>query len=130
MVTDPIGDMLAQIKNASLARKAEIVLPFSSMKFSVASILSKEGYVGRVEKFGTDPKAQLRIALRYDEEEPVVTDLKRKSKPGMRVYIGKTAIPSVVGGMGISILSTPLGVMTGREAKKQGVGGELLCEVW
>lgn len=130
MVNDPIGDMLAQIKNASLARKGEILLPFSAMKMSVASILEKEGYVGRIEKFGTDPKAGLRITLRYDDGAPVVTDLKRKSKPGMRVYIGKTAIPAVLGGMGISILSTPLGVMTGSEARKRGVGGELLCEVW
>lgn len=130
MVNDPIGDMLAQIKNASMARRGEVVLPFSAMKMAVASILKSEGYVAMVEKIGEEPKARLRIVLRYDNDAPVVTDLKRKSKPGMRVYIGKTAIPAVLGGMGISILSTPLGVMTGDEAKKQGVGGELLCEVW
>lgn len=130
MVNDPIGDMLAQIKNASLARKGEILLPFSTMKLSVASILEKEGYLKRVEKIGADPKAQLRITLRYEGSAPVLTGLKRKSKPGMRIYIGKTAIPSVLGGMGISVLSTPLGVMTGSEARKRGVGGELLCEVW
>ena len=100
------------------------------MKLAVASILAGEGYVAQVEKSGTDPKAMLHIGLRYENGKSVVTDLKRKSKPGMRVYIGKDKIPTVLGGMGISILSTPQGVMTGKDAKKRGVGGELLCEVW
>lgn len=130
MVNDPIGDLLAQIKNASLAKKGEILLPFSRMKMEVAEILKSEGYVAAVEKTGQDPKSKLRIVLRFDEGQSVVTDLKRKSKPGMRVYIGKDAIPTVLGGMGIAILSTPMGIMTGKEAKKKGVGGEFLCEVW
>lgn len=130
MVTDPIGDMLAQIKNASLAKKVQVSLPFSKMKMAVAQILESQGYIGEAQKIGHDPKSQLRINLRYDNGQPVITNLKRKSKPGMRVYIGKDNIPTVLGGMGISILSTPAGVMTGKDAKKKGVGGELLCVVW
>jgi len=130
MVSDPIGDMLAQIKNGSLAGKGEIVLPYSRLKMEVAEILKSEGYVSGVQKLGSEPKCTLKIALRYENGSSVIGDVKRKSKPGMRVYIGKDKIPTVLGGMGISILSTPQGVMTGKDAKKQGVGGELLCEVW
>lgn len=130
MVSDPIGDMLAQIKNAALARKAEIMLPYSRMKKDVATILMTAGYVARVEKIGEEPKSQLRIVLSYDNGAPVLTGVSRKSKPGMRVYVGKDKIPTVLGGMGIAILSTPQGVITGKEAKKRGLGGELLCEVW
>ena len=130
MVNDPIGDMLAQIKNGTLAGKSKIELPFSQMKLAVASILATEGYVASVSKKGDEPKAKLAIELFYENGASRVTGIKRKSKPGMRVYIGRENIPIVLGGMGISILSTPQGVMTGREAKKRGIGGELLCEVW
>ncbi len=130
MVNDPIGDMLSQIKNAVLAGKQVVELPYSRMKMAVATILQSEGYVASVEKIGIDPKAKLKIALRYEGGSSVISDLKRKSKPGLRVYIGKDAIPAVVGGMGIAILSTPQGILTGKEARKRGVGGELLCEVW
>lgn len=130
MVNDPIGDMLIQIKNASKARRRVVELPLSRMKRALALILEKEGYIAKVEEFGDVPKKMMRITLAYNDNIPVITDLKRKSKPGLRVYIGKDMIRNVVGGMGIAILSTPLGVMTGKEAKKQGIGGELLCEVW
>lgn len=130
MVNDPIGDMLAQIKNAVLARRNVVELPYSRMKMAVAALLQSEGYIETAEKTGTDPKATLKLVLRYEDGAPVISDLKRKSKPGLRVYIGKDAIPTVVGGMGIAILSTPEGILTGKEAKKRGVGGELLCEVW
>lgn len=130
MVTDPIGDMLSQIKNGCLARKSEIILPYSRMKIEVGQVLRSEGYIATIEKIGDEPKAKLRLELRYEQGLPVITDLKRKSKPGMRIYVGNDRIPIVLGGMGISILSTPQGVMTGKEAKKRGLGGELLCEVW
>jgi small subunit ribosomal protein S8 len=130
MVNDPIGDMIIQIKNAAMAHHHEVELPYSRMKFDVAVILKQEGYLESVEKMGADTKKTLKIALRYANREPVLTDVKRKSKPGLRVYVGKKFIPKVVGGMGIAILSTPQGVMTGKEAQKRGVGGELLCEIW
>lgn len=130
MVNDPIGDMLIQIKNAGMARKRVVVLPFSRTKQSVAAVLVKEGYLESVETQGIYPRQELRLVLRYEEKLPILTDVKRRSKPGLRLYVGKNQIPTVVGGMGIAVLSTPEGIMTGTEAKKKGIGGELLCEVW
>jgi small subunit ribosomal protein S8 len=130
MVNDPIGDMIIQIKNASLAGRAAVELPYSKMKNAVAKILAGERYIESVEKIGTDLKPTLKITLRYKKGQPVITDLKRKSKPGLRVYVGKSEIPSVVGGMGIAIVSTSAGIMTGTEARKKGFGGELLCIIW
>lgn len=130
MVNDPIGDMIIQIKNAAMAGRREVMLPYSGVKMALAQTLLKEGYITAVEKTGEAPKFQLRMTLTYQNDTPVVTNVKRKSKPGMRVYIGKHEIPMVVGGMGIAILSTPKGIMTGKEAKKLGLGGELLCEIW
>ena len=130
MVNDPIGDMIIQIKNAAMAGRRDVMLPYSGVKMALAQTLLKEGYITTVEKIGEAPKFQLRMTLAYQNDTPVVTNVKRKSKPGMRVYIGKHEIPMVVGGMGIAILSTPKGIMTGKEAKKLGIGGELLCEIW
>ncbi len=130
MVQDPIGDMIIQIKNAAMAQKAVIELPYSKLKMALGALLLKEGYVASVEKVGVDPKAQLRVGIKYHNGASVVTDVKRVSKPGLRWYVNKGAIPQVVGGMGIAILSTPKGIMTGAEAKKIGIGGELLCKVW
>ncbi len=130
MVNDPIGDMLAQIKNAKMAGIKAVEIPYSRMKFELAGILKREGYVVDVENVGIGVKKSIRITLRYQGKTPVLTDVKRKSKPGLRVYVGKKEIPTVIGGMGVSILSTPQGLMTGKEAKKRGIGGELLCEVW
>ncbi len=130
MVNDPIGDMLAQIKNAALARQKDLEIPYSKVKLAVAQTLVREGYLKTVEKIGEAPKFKLHIRLAYQGEVPVLTDLKRKSKPGLRVYVAKNEIRSVVGGMGLSVISTSQGVMTGIEARKKGVGGELLCEVW
>lgn len=130
MVNDPIGDMLAQIKNAALARQKDLEVPFSKVKLAVAKTLVTEGYLTSVEKTGTEPKLRLHLRLAYSGDMPAITDLKRKSKPGQRVYVNRESIPSVVGGMGVAILSTPKGVMTGREAKKLRMGGELLCVVW
>ncbi len=130
MVNDPIGDMLIQIKNAALAKNSTIVLPYSKLKKALADILLREGYIASVEKVGTDPKANLKIGIKYEDGVSVVTDVKRISKPGLRRYVGHDDIPTVVGGMGIAILSTPSGLLTGKEAKKQGIGGELLCKIW
>ena len=130
MVTDPIGDMISQIKNAFMAGKGEVVLPYSRMKESVAKILCDTGYLKFVETVGDVPKQELKLTLMYTDKVPALTDIKRKSKPGLRVYVGKNAIPKVLSGMGVAILSTPQGVMTGMEAKKRNIGGELLCIVW
>ena len=130
MVNDPIGDMLIQIKNAGLARKKTVILPYSHIKLAVAQILIKEGYIASAEKTGEAPKNQLKMVLKYDDDAPVITDVKRMSKPGLRIYVKSGAIPRVVGGLGIAILSTPKGIMTGAAAKKAKLGGELLCEIW
>ena len=130
MVTDPIADMLIQIKNASMASRREVVLPFSRMKHEVASILVKEGYLESASKIGKEPKTELRLMLRYKDKMTVITDVRRRSKPGLRVYVNKDTIPRVLGGVGMAILSTPQGVMTDMEARKRGIGGELLCEIW
>lgn len=130
MVNDPIGDMLIQIKNAALAGKSTIELPYSKLKMALGALLKDEGYIASVEKTGTDPKAQLRVGIRYVNGVSVITDVKRVSKPGLRWYVNKRMIPQVVGGMGIAILSTPQGIMTGTAAKKKGIGGELLCKIW
>lgn len=130
MVQDPIGDMLIQIKNAALARKAVIELPYSNMRLALGKILLDEGYITSIAKTGEDPKAGLRISVKYVDGIPTLTDVLRVSKPGLRYYINKHSIPTVVGGMGIAIVSTPQGLMTGKEAKKRGIGGELLCKVW
>lgn len=130
MVNDPIGDMLIQIKNAALARNSEIELPHSKLKAALGKILLDEGYLASVEKVGIDPKANLRVGIRYVNGESVITGVKRVSKPGLRWYVNKDTIPQVVGGMGIAILSTPQGIMTGSDAKKKGIGGELLCKIW
>lgn len=130
MVTDPIGDMISQIKNAFMARKGDVVLPHSRLKESVAKVLCDTGYLKFVETVGDTPRRELKLTLMYTNKIPALTDIKRKSKPGLRVYVGKNEIPRVISGLGVAILSTPQGVMTGTEAKKRNIGGELLCVVW
>jgi small subunit ribosomal protein S8 len=130
MTNDPIGDMLIQIKNAALARRREVVLPLSKAKRAVAAILKQEGYLASLKDSTRDGMPFLVLELAYADGTPVLTDVKRVSKPGLRRYIGKQDIPRVMGGMGMAILSTPKGVMSGKDAKKQGMGGEFLCEVW
>jgi small subunit ribosomal protein S8 len=132
MTTDPIADMLTRIRNAVRARHARVDLPSSKLKVEIARILKDEGYLSNYKVVDeTKVKKTLRVFLRYTpDRRSVITDLKRVSRPGCRRYVGKTRIRPVVGGMGISILSTPRGVMTGQTARREGVGGELLCEVW
>lgn len=130
-VTDPIADMLTRIRNATQARHRYVLVPASKLKISVARILKEEGYIGGFEVSRDRPQPTMRIWLRYtDDREPVLSGLRRVSKPGRRVYVGKGEIPWVLSGMGLAILSTPRGVMTGREARKLGIGGEVLCHVW
>jgi small subunit ribosomal protein S8 len=131
MTTDPIADMLTRIRNAAMAKHPRVDLPSSKLKVEVARILKDEGYLANYKVVDEKGKKTLRVFMRYSPDRRcVITDLKRISRPGSRRYVGKTEIRSVVGGMGISILSTPRGLMTGQAARKEGVGGELLCEVW
>jgi small subunit ribosomal protein S8 len=130
MVNDPIGDMLTQIRNAGMTAMDTVELPYSRMKFQVASLLSKEGYVGPVAKIGDDYRSKLKIQLVYVGKAPKIAGIKRISKPGLRWYIGHKGIKPVLNGLGLSILSTSRGIMTDRDAKKLGIGGEVLCEVW
>ena len=132
MQTDPISDLLTRIRNAAKARHARVDIPTSQLKVEVARILKEEGYISTYKLIEENKtRKTLRLFLKYTpDKRSVITDLKRVSKPGSRRYVATTAIRPVVGGMGISILSTPRGLMTGQAARKEGVGGELLCEVW
>ena len=130
MVNDPIGDMLIQIKNAAAAGRKSLDLPYSNMKAALGEILVAEKYIESMKKTGIEPKFILHIALREVDGVPAISGVKRISKPGLRWYIDKNEIPRVFSGMGTAILSTSQGMMTGRAAKKLGIGGELLCEVW
>jgi small subunit ribosomal protein S8 len=128
-MSDPISDMLTRIRNASRALLPAVELPHSQMKESLAHILKSEGYVAEVSVDGKTIK-KLKIKLKYQGKKNVIEGLKRVSKPGLRKYVAATEIPRVLGGLGISILSTPEGVMTGTQAKKKNLGGELLCQIW
>ncbi|MGB7022510.1 MAG: 30S ribosomal protein S8 [Candidatus Acidiferrales bacterium] len=131
MTTDPIADMLTRIRNAVRARHPRVDLPSSKLKIEIARILKEEGYVSTYKVVDENKQKVLRVFFRYtSDKRSVLTDLKRISRPGCRRYVGKTGIRPVVGGMGVAILSTPRGIMTGQTARKEGVGGELLCEVW
>jgi small subunit ribosomal protein S8 len=130
-LTDPIADFLTRLRNACSAGKPEILAPYSKMKAEIARILKQEGYISNFEvETGTGPQPQLKVVNKFVNRAPAITGLKRVSKPGLRRYVGSTEIPRVLGGIGISILSTSKGLMSGREAKKQNVGGELLAFVW
>ena len=130
MVNDPIGDMLIQIKNAAAAGRKSVDLPYSNMKAALGEILVAEKYIESMKKTGVEPNFILHLNLREVDGVPAITGVKRISKPGLRWYIDKNEIPRVFSGMGTAILSTSQGMMTGRAAKKLGIGGELLCEVW
>jgi small subunit ribosomal protein S8 len=130
-LTDPIADMLTRIRNASSARHKELSLPSSRVKREIARILAEEGFIDGFDTRPNGPQDELVVRLKYVEgRTPVVTGLKRISKPGLRVYARKTEIPRVLGGLGLAILSTSHGIMTGNQARKQNLGGEVLCYVW
>jgi len=129
-MTDPITDMLNQIKNAQAVGKTEVLVPLSNIKNEIADILSKEGFVGEVKKTAKGKQKSLKISLRYDNEVPAIEGFKRVSKPGQRIYEEAMKIRKVHGGYGISIISTSKGLMTNKDARKQKTGGEIICEVW
>lgn len=129
--TDPISDMLTGIRNALLARHAKVDVPASKIKSEVARVLKEEGFLAAYKVIEEKERKILRLYLKYGpEKESVISGLRRISKPGRRVYRGRTEMKRVKGGLGINILTTPRGVMTGRQAWRQGVGGEVICEVW
>lgn len=134
MSTDPIADMLTRIRNAAMARHRQVLVPSSKLKVEIARILKEEGFIEHFDVGQEEPQPMLRLILRYDTggrlPRPVVRGLQRVSKPGRRVYVKCRDIPYVRSGLGIAILSTPKGVMTDREARRQNVGGEVLCYVW
>jgi small subunit ribosomal protein S8 len=135
-ISDPISDMLTRMRNAVLAGHSTVSIPKAKIKVAILDILKKEGFIEDFEEGALDNNAHatLRIQLKYVGERrdrrPVISGLRRVSRPGRRVYVGKSDIPWVQAGMGVAILSTPKGVMTGTNARKKGIGGEVLCEVW
>jgi small subunit ribosomal protein S8 len=130
-LTDPVADFLTRIRNAHRARHQKLDVPASRLKAEIARILKEEGYIANFKPVEEEGQQLLRVYLKYGpNNEAVIRDLKRISKPGCRVYIGRDEIRRVQGGLGISIMTTPKGVMTGRQARREGVGGEILCEVW
>ncbi|HOU23889.1 MAG: 30S ribosomal protein S8 [Chloroflexi bacterium ADurb.Bin180] len=131
VVTDPIADMLARMKNALITRKRYVVMPSSKLKVEVARVLRAEGFIEHFDVSRDRPQPMLRIQLKYsDGNHPVVSGMERVSKPGKRVYTKRQQIPLVLSGMGVALLSTPRGVMTGKKAYRLGLGGEVLCFVW
>ncbi|MGD8474724.1 MAG: 30S ribosomal protein S8 [Anaerolineae bacterium] len=129
--TDPIADMLTRIRNGLTVRKPYVLVPSSKLKVSIAQILLEEGFIQGYEVTNEHPQANIRLWLKYDDKRrPIVAGLKRVSRPGRRVYSGKRELPWVLSGLGVAIVSTPRGVMTDREARRNGVGGEILCYVW
>ena len=129
-VTDPIADLLARVRNAAASQKPEMFLPYSKIKSDVARILKEEGYITDYSVDTEKAHPRIKITNKFANKSSAITGLKRVSRPGLRRYVGAKEIPRVLGGMGIAILSTPRGVLSGREAKKQNVGGELLAYVW
>jgi small subunit ribosomal protein S8 len=129
-VSDPIADMLTRIRNAVMVRHDTVLVPASKIKLAIAKVLREEGFISNYEVIRGKPQRTIKIFLKYDEKnQPVITELERVSKPGLRVYVGRGEIPRIAGGLGITIVSTSSGVMTGYQAWRKGIGGELLCYV-
>lgn len=127
---DVIGDMLTKIRNASRAGLKKVSFPYSSIKNAISQILVKEGFIENVEIYGDDAKKLIEVTLKRYNNQPVITGIQRISKPGRRMYRGSTEIPRFMNGLAVTIVSTSKGILTGREAKEQNVGGELICYVW
>ena len=131
MMTDPIADMLTRIRNASKAKLEKVDIPSSKLKLEIAKILKDEGYIKNLKMVKDRRQGVIRVYLKYtDEESPVIQGIRRVSRPGCRIYVGNDRIPRVMAGMGTAILSTPKGIQTGKQAKKDNVGGEVICHVW
>ncbi len=130
MMTDPIADMLTRIRNASSSKQASVLIPFSKVKRSVLEIIRKEGYIGDITEETDGIKKNLRAVLKYDGRMPAIRSIQRESKPGRRVYRKADGIPIVLNGFGFAILSTPKGMMSGKDAKKAKLGGELICAIY
>lgn len=131
MMTDPIADLLTRIRNANMSKHTSVEIPASKAKKEIVEILNNEGYITGYEVIEDDKQGVIKIQLKYgDRKARVITNLKRISKPGLRVYCKKTEVPRVLGGLGVAIISTSNGVITDREARKLGVGGEVICYVW
>jgi small subunit ribosomal protein S8 len=129
-VTDQIADMLTRIRNANLARHDHVLVPASKLKLEVAKILKAQGYIQKYDLIDDKRQGQIRIHLRYVQRDPVISGLRRISRPGVRIYVNSERIPRVQGGLGIAVLSTSQGVLTDREARRRKIGGEVLCYVW
>ena len=127
---DPIADMMTRIRNAEMVGMPKVAMPSSKIKIAIAKVLKDEGYVTNYNVEGDEKKPTLVIYLKYHHEKPVIEHIKRVSRPGLRIYKGCSELPSVLGGMGISIVSTSKGVMRDKSARELGLGGEVLCEVW
>jgi small subunit ribosomal protein S8 len=131
MMTDPIADMLTRIRNALMARHRQVLVPSSRMKVAIARIMKQEGFVRHFDVNNQAPQPMLRVILKYDDKrEPVMHGLKRVSKPGRRIYTDRQEIPRVQSGMGVAVISTSKGVVTDREARRMGIGGEVVCYIW
>jgi len=129
-VTDSIADMLTRIRNAIMANHDSVLVPSSRTKLSITKILKEEGFIGQYEVLKGKPQSMIKIQLKYTDSRPAILGLERVSKPGLRIYVGQREVPRVYGGLGIAVLSTSKGIMTGQEAWRQRLGGELLCYVW
>jgi len=127
---DPISDMLTSIRNALAVRHSTVVVPFSNLKYEIAKIFEKEGFIEKIEKRGRRSKRLIEITLKYSDDTPAISGLKRISKPGQRIYSNWKKIKRVKGGYGMAIISTSKGLMTNKEARKNKLGGEMICEVW
>jgi small subunit ribosomal protein S8 len=131
MINDPIADMLTRVRNALAARHPKVDVPASKLKGEIARILKEEGYILNFKQVEDGARRSIRLYLKYTPgNAPVISRIERVSRPGCRVYVGSRSVPRVLGGMGINILTTPRGVMTGAAARKEGVGGEVLCQIW
>jgi len=131
MMTDPIADMLTRIRNSVLIKAEKVDIPASRLKVEIAKIMKEEGFIKSYKIIKDKKQGILRVTLKYTQDNrPIVEGLKRISKPGRRVYVGKDEVPSVVGGMGIAVVTTPKGILTDKVCRREGVGGEVLCYIW
>jgi small subunit ribosomal protein S8 len=131
MMTDPIADMLTRIRNSILIKAEKVDIPASRLKVEIAKIMKEEGFIKSYKIIKDKKQGILRVTLKYTQDNrPIVEGLKRISKPGRRVYVGKDEVPSVVGGMGIAVVTTPKGILTDKTCRREGVGGEVLCYIW